>query len=72
MAEICYKCGSIRHGKTSCSSLIDPINSYDRELYGPWLLAKADIFTVIREGHYLRRMEIPKGEIFDFLQEDLN
>lgn len=42
------------------------------ELYGPWLRSEADAFTVMRVGHYLRRVEIPRGEIFDSLQKDLN
>ncbi|KAH7514285.1 hypothetical protein FEM48_Zijuj11G0072400 [Ziziphus jujuba var. spinosa] len=33
---------------------------------------KADVFTVVSEGSYLRRIEIPRGEFFDTFSNDTN
>lgn len=62
----------IGHGQATCMVNDTPTSVDEGELYGPWLRAEVDAFTVVKEGYYLRRVEIPRGEIFDSFQEDLN
>lgn len=44
----------------------------NESFYEPWLRAEEDALTVVSDGHYLKRVEIPRGEIFDSFQEELN
>lgn len=37
MAEICYKCGRIRHDKSSCTQTENTALSNGGEMFGPWL-----------------------------------
>lgn len=70
MAEVCYKCGVIGHSKVTCGSPKISSHLEGGDLYGPWIRAEANMFTVVSEG--LRRVEIPRREIFYSLHKDLN
>lgn len=72
LAEFCYKCGMIGHAKNQCKLNIVHNQIADGDMYGPWVRAKADAYTVVSEGSYLRRMEILRGEIFYSFSNEIN
>lgn len=72
LIEFQYNCGLIGHGKYSCSQPLSHNQITNGDLYGPWLRVEADAFTVISEGSYLRRVEIPQGKIFYTFSSDTN
>lgn len=63
----------IGHAKSSCKhqTLHNQIAD-DDDMYGPWVKAEADEYTMVLEGSYLWRVEIPRGEIFDTFFKEVN
>ncbi|KAH7522239.1 hypothetical protein FEM48_Zijuj07G0117200 [Ziziphus jujuba var. spinosa] len=72
LAEFCYNCGVIGHGNAACAHPTLHNQLSDGYLYGPWIHAEADAYSVVVEGSSLRRMELPRKEIFDPLSSDSN
>ncbi|KAH7537522.1 hypothetical protein FEM48_Zijuj03G0102000 [Ziziphus jujuba var. spinosa] len=72
LAKFCYNCGMIGHGKASYDQPFSHNQIISKDLYDPWLMAEADVFTMVSEGNYLRKVEISRGEIFDTFSDDTN
>ncbi|KAH7521513.1 hypothetical protein FEM48_Zijuj07G0041500 [Ziziphus jujuba var. spinosa] len=72
LVEFCYNCRTIGHGIKSCKQPLLHNQITNGDLYGAWLRGKADVYTVVFEGNYLRIVEIPRGEIFDTFSDDIN
>ncbi|KAH7516224.1 hypothetical protein FEM48_Zijuj10G0112600 [Ziziphus jujuba var. spinosa] len=72
LAEFCYGCGKIGHGRSSCQTTPQEGLNAEGDLYGPWLRAELDAYIVFSEHNYLRRVEIPRREIFDTFTKDVN
>lgn len=72
LAEFCYNCGMIWYAKYQCKHSIVQNQIADRDMYGPWVRAEMDVYTVVSEGTYLRKGEIPRGEIFDTFTGEVN
>lgn len=63
LAEFCYFCGRVAHGKSLCSLQSTDIQDTGSIQYGLWIRGEANAFTVVKEGNSLRRIDIPRGEI---------
>lgn len=72
LAELCYNCGMIGHSKNLCKLNIAHNQIVDGDMYGPWVRAEADAYTVVTAGSYVKRVEIPMGEIFDTFAGEIN
>ncbi|XP_060673331.1 uncharacterized protein LOC132803803 [Ziziphus jujuba] len=59
LAEFCYNCGKLEHGKGICTEPPSAEQSSEENSYGPWMRAKATASTAINDRNYLRRMELP-------------
>ncbi|KAH7515185.1 hypothetical protein FEM48_Zijuj10G0000300 [Ziziphus jujuba var. spinosa] len=57
----------LRCENSSCTNII-----ISEDLYGPWLSAEADAFTMVAECSYLRRIKIPRGDYFNTFSNDTN
>lgn len=60
------------HGKSNCNAENPSNQSQGENVYGPWLRVEADAYTVVKESYGLRRVEIPRGEIFDTFSKEVN
>lgn len=65
LAEFCYTCGRVGHGKVLCPFSQAPNQSSDKSQYGPWLRAKAEDFIVDKDGNFLRRIKFPSEDSAD-------
>lgn len=65
-------CGRIGHGKSSCQFSNIAIPSTESSQYGPWIRAEMNEFAIVREGHFLRLVEVPRGELDDSLSDEIN
>lgn len=70
--EFCFNCGHLGHTKTSCVVLTSHNQITNSNVYGALLRAEANAYKVVREGDYLRQVEIPRGELFDSFSSDGN
>lgn len=72
LAKFCYNCGMIEHAKNQCKHHTFHNQVVDGDMYGPWVRAEADAYTVVSEGTYLRRVKISRGEIFNTFTREVN
>lgn len=60
------------HSKASCTTG-NALNLYNcDDVYGPWLRAEPDAYTIVNELYGLRRVKIPRGDIFDTFSKEIN
>lgn len=72
LVEFCYNCGLLGHRKSSCKQPLVNNQLLKEDLYGPWMRAEVDAFTVVAAGPRLRRVEIPRREIFNAFEKEMN
>lgn len=72
LAEYCYSCGIMGHSKAGCSIGKVLNDSHGDDIYGPWLRAEPYAYTVVREPFGLRKVELPRDEIFDSFSHETN
>lgn len=60
------------NSKASCSAGSVLNHSHSDDVYGPWLRSEPDTYTVVKEPYSLRRVEIPRGDIFDTFSRVIN
>ncbi|KAH7522237.1 hypothetical protein FEM48_Zijuj07G0117000 [Ziziphus jujuba var. spinosa] len=50
LAEFCYNCGVIGHGNAACAHPTLHNQLSDGYLYGPWIHAEADAYSIVVEA----------------------
>ncbi|KAH7524708.1 hypothetical protein FEM48_Zijuj06G0148200 [Ziziphus jujuba var. spinosa] len=67
-ARVAFGFNSLTNAWQSCATIAD----FEGDEFGRWLRAELNAYTIVKEQDYLKRMEIPYGEIFDTFTADVN